>query len=222
MKKEIDAEVRRLRDIAQECWTKGDAESGKLAMRLTEIADHLEEIAACEEPQPVYYTPKEALDAITANPLMHGVNVACDPQVGVLQQLPAGVQFEKLRKQVKLCGLPAVYSHAPGLHVRTAIVPGSNDGSRPPKCLMLRVERGRNGTAAMFTVDGSAKFTLYGSRFCGVLNMGLAAADVWARRCRKETLKAYARRRRAKAAGPLTPDEELADTVARQKEEGAV
>lgn len=221
MKKEIDAEVRRLRDIAQECWTKGDAESGKLAMRLTEIADSLEEIAACEEPQPVYYTPKEVLDAITVNPPMHGGDVVCDPQVGVLPQ-PAGVQLEKPREQVKLCGLPAVYSHAPGLHVRTAIVPGGGAGAMPPKLLMLRVERGRDGSSATFTVDGLPKFTLVGSRFCGVVNMGLAAADVWARRRRKETLKAYARKRRAKAAGPLTPEEELADTVARQKEEGAV
>lgn len=212
MKKEIDAEVRRLRDIALECWTKGDAESGKLSMRLTEIADSLEEIAACEEPQPVYHTPKEVLDAITVNPPMHGV----------LQPLPAGVQLEKPCPPPKLCGLPAVYSHAPGLHVRTAIVPGSGDGSTPPKLLMLRVERGRNGTTATFTVDGQTKFTLCGSWFCGVLNMGLAAADVWARRRRKETLKAYARKRRAKAARPITPEEELADTVARQKEEGAV
>ena len=191
MKKEIDAEVRRLRDIALECWTKGDAESGKLAMRLTEIADSLEEIAACEEPQPCE-----------------------DPQ-------PDGVQLEKPREQVKLCGLPAVYSHAPGLHVRTAIVPGSGGGATPPKLLMLRVERGRDGSSATFTVDGLPKFTLVGSRFCGVVNMGLAAADVYARRRRKETLKAYARKRRAKAARPLTPEEELADTVARQKEEGA-
>lgn len=187
MKKEIDAEVRRLRDIALECWTKGDAESGKLAMRLTEIADSLEEIAACEEPQP----------------------------------LPAGVQLKKPCPPPRLCGLPAVYSHAPGLHVRTAIVPGSGDGVTPPKLLMLRVERGRDGSSATFTVDGQPKFTLCGSRFCGVVNMGLAAADVWARRRRKETLKAYARKRRAKAAGPLTPEEELADTVARQKEGGA-
>lgn len=222
MKKEIDAEVRRLRDIAQECWIKGDAESGKLAMRLTEIADSLEEIAACEEPQPVYYTPKEALDAITANPPMHGGDVVCVPQVGVLPQLPAGVQLKKLCPPPRLCGLPAVYSHAPGLHVRTAIVPGSGDGATPPKLLMLRVERGRDGSSATFTVDGLPKFTLCGSRFCGVVNMGLAAADVWARRRRKETLKAYARKRRAKAARPLTPEEELADTVARQKEEGAV
>ena len=191
MKKEIDAEVRRLRDIAQECWIKGDAESGKLAMRLTEIADSLEEIAACEEPQPCE-----------------------DPQ-------PAGVQLEKRCPPPRLCGLPAVYSHAPGLHVRTAIVPGSDDGARPPKLLMLRVERGRNGSSATFTVDGQPKFTLCGTWLCGVVNMGLAAADVWARRRRKETLKAYARKRRAKAAGPLTPEEELAGTVARQKEEGA-
>lgn len=190
MKKEIDAEVRRLRDIALECWTKGDAESGKLAMRLTEIADSLEEIAACEEPQPCE-----------------------DP-------LPAGVQLEKRCPPPRLCGLPAVYSHAPGLHVCTAIVPAS-DGT-PPKLLMLRVERGRNGTTATFTVDGQPKFTLFGSRFCGVINMGLAAADVWMRRRRKETLQAYARKRRAKAVRPLTPEEELADTVARQKEEGAV
>lgn len=220
MKKEIDAEVRRLRDTAQECWTKDDAEFGKLAMRLTEIADSLEEIAACEEPQPVYHTPKEALDVITANPPMRGGDVVCDPQMGVLQPLPEGVQLEK-RRLPMLCGLLAVYSHAPGLHVRSVIVPGSGDGATPPKLLMLRVERGRNGTSATFTVDGQPKFTLCGSRFCGVVNMALAAADVWARRRRKETLKAYARKRRAKAAAPLTPEEELADTVARQKEEGA-
>lgn len=192
MKKEIDAEVRRLRDIAQEGWIKGDAESGKLALRLTEIADSLEEIAVCEEPQPWG------------------------------DSLPDDVQLEKLRSQPRLCGLPAVYSRVSGLYVRTAIVPGSGDGATPPKLLMLRVERGRNGTAATFTVDGQTKFTLCGLWFCGVINMALAAADVWARRRRKATLEAYARKRRAKAAEPLTPEEELADTVARQKEEGAL
>ncbi len=170
------------------------------------------------ETEPKYCTPKEALDAIAGDRPLDAV--LGNPKFG---ELPGGVEIGTAPWKpldIPELGISFQRFHSAEYEMYVA---AWRDGENSSHVYALAVERVGTEWCAVGTNDGHEVFSVTCASRYLTQRLGLAAMRAYLIRGHRKT---WRKARRLAEDGsphpePLSPEEELADTVARKKEEEA-